>query len=632
MGRWFLSVSIRSGKQLLEGGLRSAHGEQMRFRLHRNPAPRRVANLLGLWVLFAAISWPGHGLAAPRDPILPPAPPQPMQQKVTVKRGATVDVPLRIYGTRAQTLTWLIRRAPGHGKLSNLRQTAPEAAIVTYTAPADLRAKSDTFTFSARSNEGASAPATVQISIVDEDPRIVVSGEVDFGSVLVGDSAERTLEFTNSGGGVARGEIQVDPPWQIVGADTYELERGARHITKVRFTPTKSGEYSSEARFTSQPDGAAFLRGIALAPLAIAPQSTSLAHSRGSRVRLAPVTLRNNTDEELTVTVADHPRLQVSEIRPLPAHSEHALTIRTLENDVAEVDETLSFASGKLSVSLLVKSPALPAVLTAIPERVTFPQVKVGLPTRERIILENSGGRSARVNLSIAAPFQCSPATLVLPPQSRHPIELMVVSNAAGSAESELRITGENTALSIPVSAIAIETSASTMRNPARGNAGFARVPPASDTTEDRPSASATTAMMPGPRSATLLEVGGDRAVFAWENQLPPGAVFRCLQRRLVADENGTLTSEFRLYPDCVFTADGGQMRAEVKDLASGRMHHFRIDGAASGGDALAPVSFIQIYAPAAKAAGEFPMLPIVIGVALGLGVFVAWLRLRAPK
>lgn len=138
--------------------------------------------------------------------------------------------------------------------------------------------------------------------------------------------------------------------------------------------------------------------------------------------------------------------------------------------------------------------------------------------------------------------------------------------------------------------------------------------------------------MMPGPRSATLLEVGGDRAVFAWENQLPPGAVFRCLQRRLVADENGTLTSEFRLYPDCVFTADGGQMRAEVKDLASGRMHHFRIDGAASGGDALAPVSFIQIYAPAAKAAGEFPMLPIVIGVALGLGVFVAWLRLRAPK
>jgi len=127
-------------------------------------------------------------LSAPKSIALPPAPPQPVEQEVTVKRGGSVDIPLRIYGTRAQTLSWLIRRPPAHGKLSNLRATAPETALITYTPPADLRFKTDRFTFSARSNEGASAPAEVLITIADEDPRLLVPAMLDFGALLSDDA------------------------------------------------------------------------------------------------------------------------------------------------------------------------------------------------------------------------------------------------------------------------------------------------------------------------------------------------------------------------------------------------------------------------------------------------------------
>ena len=63
-------------------------------------------------------------MTAPAAPkiALAPTPPQPVEQKVTVKRGGSVDIPLRIYGTRAQTLSWIIRLRAGRSEAGMRRR------------------------------------------------------------------------------------------------------------------------------------------------------------------------------------------------------------------------------------------------------------------------------------------------------------------------------------------------------------------------------------------------------------------------------------------------------------------------------------------------------------------------------
>ena len=153
--------------------------------------------------LVAVLFFFGGGIApiaagAPKM-VVAPAPPQPVEQKVTVRRGGSVEIPLKIYGTRAQTLSWIVKQPPARGRLSEVRATGAESAVVTYRPPADLGVVSDRFAFSVRSSEGVSAPVEVTIAITDEAPQISAPGELNFGTLLVGASAAKTLEFSSIG-------------------------------------------------------------------------------------------------------------------------------------------------------------------------------------------------------------------------------------------------------------------------------------------------------------------------------------------------------------------------------------------------------------------------------------------------
>ena len=238
--------------------------------LHRNTRSRIVEKFalsfirpqLAAVLAFVAFSLAPIGVAAPKAAVAP-APPQPVEQKATVKRGGSVEVPLKIYGTRAQTLAWIIKQGPAHGKLSTVRATGAESAVVTYRPPADFGVVSDRFTFSVRSSEGVSAPVEVVIAITDDPPQIRALGEMEFGTLLVGRKKTKTLEISNVGGGIAEGLLEVGAPWAVEGAKDYRLPAGERRVVKIMFAPDRIGRFESEVKFTSQADGAAILRGAA---------------------------------------------------------------------------------------------------------------------------------------------------------------------------------------------------------------------------------------------------------------------------------------------------------------------------------------------------------------------------------
>ena len=103
-GGRFISASLLGGNQFIDRGC-GADCKGAAGGLHRNTRSRLVekfAVLLTRLSLIAAFL-STTAVAAPKV-VIAPTPPQPMEQKVTVKRGGSVDIPLRIYGTRAQTL------------------------------------------------------------------------------------------------------------------------------------------------------------------------------------------------------------------------------------------------------------------------------------------------------------------------------------------------------------------------------------------------------------------------------------------------------------------------------------------------------------------------------------------------
>ncbi|RYD82430.1 MAG: hypothetical protein EOP84_09385, partial [Verrucomicrobiaceae bacterium] len=78
---------------------------------------------------------------------LPTPPPQPVEQTVKVRRGETLTIPLRIYGSQRESLRFLIRKETEHGKLSEPKPRGREAAMVTYTPPVDLEVVRDQFSY-----------------------------------------------------------------------------------------------------------------------------------------------------------------------------------------------------------------------------------------------------------------------------------------------------------------------------------------------------------------------------------------------------------------------------------------------------------------------------------------------------
>ena len=621
MGR-FISASFRGGNQFIG---RSPHADckGAAAGLHRNTRSRLVEKfavlLTRLSLIAAFIST--TAVAAPKV-VIAPTPPQPVEQKVTVKRGGRVDIPLRIYGTRAQTLAWVIRQQPAHGKLSAIRATAPETAVVTYRPPTDLRIVSDHFTFSARSNEGVSAPADVTITIADDPPQLSVPAEVNFGALLIGTSVTKLLEFTNGGGGFAEGAIEVDAPWRLEGARRYKLAAGERHIAKIVFAPERAGKFESEVRFPSQPDRAVSIVGIGEAALAVTPAELTLAQDAGQPLRAGSFELRNNTDAALDVTVAASPRLIVAATLHVPPHSATAASVQTAEKDGAPLDETIRFTAGTLSALLPVKANALPALIRARPSSVTFRRIGVGATARERVVFENLGGMESKVALAIGAPFSIEENTFVLAPNAEKEITVTLAATSAGSAQAVLKATLDRGGFDIP-----IEAGVSSISEPASAPRRPAPQPVARRESVEPESAPAFVSS--GQFAATIVSAGEHSATFQWPGAIPAGAKLRCLLRTLTPDENGELVSTFHEFPTCSFTRRDDTNLATVEKLEPGNTYHFRIE--AVTGDGATPLTFAQVRTPAPPPrATIFSLTRILIALALLAAGASIWQRVRS--
>ncbi|HEX5175458.1 MAG TPA: fibronectin type III domain-containing protein [Chthoniobacteraceae bacterium] len=527
-----------------------------------------------------------------------------------MRRSDSIDVPLRIYGTRAQSLEFRIRAAPRAGKLSDVRQLAQERAVVTYTPPPDHAIDSDQFSYAVRSKEGVSAAANVMVQIVDDPAKLVTPSEIDFGMSIVGGEAVRQLEIVNEGGSVAAGRVETVPPWRIDPPAEYHLEAGARAAFAVRFEPKEKGAFRGEVHFSSEPAHTTQLRGTGQPAVCFEPPRIELKCPGGESPRSGSFSAVNQSASEVSLTFIGSDRLQFVRALKLAPHETRRIDVALADDDPAKLSAELRAEPHGM---IEVEAEALPARFVATHRAVALIRSAGGRETNS-IRIENRGGMAAEARLVMTAPFTVEPAVIRLAPResvnatitapaSDNPIGLRGELVVTGG-ERPLRVDVESDATLAPQASLAART---THEVPLVKVNAVARTNSAGNFFDNRE------AVFPQPIYPREIENG--RAVIEWPASMASASTFRA-QEQQVSLRGGEVQIDWRDYPAFQTDRKGAQIVGTFTNLQPARLYVMRVVPVSDNGRAGPPLVEVR-FRTAPKKPSRFKITPLSVLVVL---------------
>ena len=302
--------------------------------------------------------------AEPQDPPLVP-PPMAQPQALSIFRGDNIEVPLRAQGRAPSQLKFLIRSNPSKGRLGEIRLTGPKSAEVTYFHDGTSEG-SDAFTFAVQAIDSpVSAAAPITISISEEPPTLSVVNSLDFGTLEVGTTREEEIILRNSGGGELKGEMDVPPPWRIVGSNGIPPwpRAGSPYTNHLRAQRTRG--VSEKLVFSHDARVAVDLTANAISPFELSPAGEiELASQEGGTLRSAEVAIRNLTPRDRTLRITVPAELAAPDQIVIPAGGEQRITLQTRPAFLGPLETTMTLESEGFRQNLPVRVFALPRVCT----------------------------------------------------------------------------------------------------------------------------------------------------------------------------------------------------------------------------------------------------------------------------
>lgn len=560
-----------------------------------------------------------------------PAPPPAVPQTVVVPRDGKVQVPLRIYGTRSQTLTFLIREQSAHGTLTAPRRVGPESAVVTFTPPQDLNVTKDRFSYAVKSNEGVSAAVDVTIEIVDLVPQLIVPDTVEFPSLLLGETAERSITVSNRGGGIAEGELQVAAPWKVEGSPVYRLPSMEEAAFKIVFAPLVAGFFQGEVRFSSQIDRTTALSGIGRAPLAVRPAKLDLQRTGVDPIRAGVFQLTNHTAEPLLLTIKASERLVLSRELRLAPGEDAAIPLQVRPGDLGALEEEIRVEGGSASATLLVKAAPVAAILRAPSPVFTFGTVPAGQVSRAQFPLENGGGAPAQVRLHVPLPFSIEEGAFSIAPGGRRLVTIALAASPVGAVRAILQIESSAGRTDVPIEAEVRESASrpeiaeARPDRPSRQREEEASPIPTSfprpETTDDQPRK-----YVP----AKVSRVGTKDADIEWLTLGEVAKEYRAEVRRLSLGADRQLVISWDPFPHFSAVSGKGRMVGTLAELQAGQLYAVRVRPVAVGGELGEPLFEMTFRTPPRPLSGL--RLTWTRGLVLVFAICLAavvWQRLR---
>jgi len=366
-----------------------------------------------LMTLMAAISIPSG-----QNDSVPPTFAQ--SAAAQVRPGQSVIIELDTRPRRPGT-RFFIRSQPGFGQVGEPRVLPDGRAQVEYFLPGNApRMEVERFAFSAQ-NPGAtmSAPAAVTISIVRLPATLEAVKELDFGRLFAGESALQKLRISNPGDDPYLGKVRIDPPWSIAGdPSSISLPGGASTEWTLEIESEEAGDPRGWLHFEGPNSVGVQLSATIVDPLALHPPVLQLERLAGPLpLRAASLTISNKREEEVVADFQVPAFLE--EIAPLPLAPGESRTVRIMAGPelplAAEGILTLTTAFDRRN--LTVHSPALPARLVLeSPGVADFGQAENFTNTTRQVLIRNTGGSNARVQVTGPMWMHVSPGGVEIPP------------------------------------------------------------------------------------------------------------------------------------------------------------------------------------------------------------------------
>jgi hypothetical protein len=575
----------------------------------------------------------GLAAAAPKDKEVRPvvaAPPPAMPQSLTVARGKTLEIQLRIYGGRNEALSYVIKRAPGRGKLSPPRPLNRSISVVTYEPPDDLAITSERFTYSVQSLDGVSAPVEVSIAITDEPAKLTVPEALDFPELLAGDTAEREFELANRGGGVALGEVKIDPPWKIDGDPKYRLAAGEYRFFKVIFAPAEGGTFRGEMRFTSVRELATSLRGVAVAPVSVEPPKVELRHEPDDPARRGGFEIVNRTQEERRFELNGGERLRVQKEFVVPANGRVWVSVSTDAADVAALSGEVRVEAPGFALRVPIQAPKVGPIIRVDPTKLSFGRIDASAAAQVPFAVENTGGSIARVSASIGEPFVLPQPNFDLAPGEKKQLALAIQPAEPNRYRAWLLLKVETMKVELEVEAEMLQsnsTSAAAASRPMKGA-------PHRTKSENISRSEETPVWMPDlnvVKDIQVSELTPTTAKLAWPAHLSAATTFQLERLMLMRDSAGEIRNVWVPMSKVAFAREGASWSARIQGLVERQSQTIRVVPIAAGGERARSLFRVDFDTPAKpQILPRLSLLQIcLLALAVCVGV-VLWRKFRS--
>jgi hypothetical protein len=271
-------------------------------------------------------------------------------------RGQAVTITLVAVAAGPADVQFLLGEMPRAGSLTEPVKvaTARDRAVVTYVPALGGGLSEDSFTFRVR-HQGTptSASATVTIALTDPEVKLRMPERIEFGEVLVGQTAVRSLTVQNTGTGPWTGEVQVPTPWRLTADSTGPVTiaaAGGAATYRVVLEPKTPQTAMQQGTMTFPAAGKGadkvLLSAYAVAPFGLRPGYLSLQWDALKQRRHGSVTVFSRTNDLLSVSLKLPKPLKIN-------HSELVIPAGGAQSVEVEVDEV----AGMIEEALVVTSP-----------------------------------------------------------------------------------------------------------------------------------------------------------------------------------------------------------------------------------------------------------------------------------
>ena len=500
-------------------------------------------------------------------------PPQAVALSVKAPREEQTEITLSCAGAFNQIPKFRIRTQPQFGTLTEPRLATKDTATVVYTPDPYGKSVSDRFSYSVQTSQGVSVPAEITLQIIDQAPSVVATDELDFGEVLIGGHATRTMEIENRGGGVAEGTYSLQGDFKIVGANFYRLARNEKRTFDVTFSPTQLGKTAGSLSCSSQLDRETTLRGEGVGVIQALPEEISLGFDAKDGVRRGRFEIVNRTDLPQHIQLQADPRLKLpGAVDALPGARTPVLVEMPQEFPEA-IAGAIKLTVPGFSTIVRARASALSSSIKVAQTAVAFGQLPWNETAVRSVAIGNSGGLKGSVSASIGRPFSVAPPSLEIEPGTTHSIQVELKNAGIGVHKGLLVLKTSSGIFNVPVEAEVSLPKAAAAAPPAASISDSA--PVLLDTGRPRVAGDLSGAQYSKlMHKICVTKLDSSSCELSWEGTA--GARYQLESARLFFASNDTLQIAWESLDNSELAWQGDTVVAKVAQLASGTPYKIR--------------------------------------------------------